>query len=101
MTFGTAMKLFFRRMICLKLANVCPFASGRVALYRLMGVRIGSDVFIGFHIEFDTNHSELIEIGNCVTISHRCIVASHMATSVATPDRRGDSRTLLVAASAS
>jgi acetyltransferase-like isoleucine patch superfamily enzyme len=79
------MKLFFRRMICLELANFCPFVSGRVALYRWMGIRIGTDVFIGYHVEFDTNYSELIEIGSQVTISHRCIVATHMATSVDTP----------------
>ncbi len=85
MTFRFALKLFFRRMICLTLANLCPFVSGRLALYRWMGIRIGRDVFIGYHVEFDTNYSELIEIGDHVTISHRCIIASHMATSVKTP----------------
>ncbi len=85
MTLGFALKLFFRRMVCLTLANFCPFVSGRLALYRLMGIRIGRDVFIGYNVEFDTNYSELIEIGNHVTISHRCIIASHMATSVNTP----------------
>ncbi len=85
MTFGFALKLFFRRMICLTLANLCPFVSGRLALYRWMGIRIGRDVFIGYHVEFDTNHSELIEIGDHATISHRCIIASHMATSTETP----------------
>ena len=85
MTLRFAMKLFLRRMICLKLANLCPFVWGRLVLYRWMGIRIGRDVFIGYHVEFDTNHSELIEIGNHVTISHRCIIASHMATSVNTP----------------
>ena len=57
-------------------------------LYRLMGVRIGRDVYVGFHVEFDTNFPELIEIGDHVTISHRCIIASHMATDVATPLRK-------------
>lgn len=85
MSRGYALKLFFRRMICLKLANLCPFVSGRIVLYRWMGIRIKRDVFIGFDVEFDTNHSELIEIGNHVTISHRCIIASHMATSTDTP----------------
>ena len=83
-----ALKLAFRRMICLKLANLCPFVSGRILLYRLMGVRLGRDVYVGFDIEFDTNHPELIEIGNHVTISHRCIIASHMATNVDTPLQR-------------
>ncbi len=82
-----ALTLFFRRMIWGKLANLCPFAWGRVLLYRLMGAKIGRDVFIGFGVEVDTNFTELIEIGNGVTISHRCIIASHLATSVATPLR--------------
>jgi acetyltransferase-like isoleucine patch superfamily enzyme len=50
-----------------------------------MGAQIGDDVFIGFGVEMDTNHPELIEIGDHVTISHRCIIASHMATDVDTP----------------
>ncbi len=83
-----ALKLAFRRMICLKLANLCPLVSGRILLYRLMGVRLGRDVYVGFDVEFDTNHPELIEIGNHVTISHRCIIASHMATNVDTPLQR-------------
>jgi acetyltransferase-like isoleucine patch superfamily enzyme len=82
-----AAKLFFRRMICLKLANLCPLVSGRILLYRMMGIRIGRDVFIGFGVEFDTNHSELIEIADHVTISHRCVIASHMATDCDTPLR--------------
>ena len=88
MTAGHALKLFFRRMVCSKLADLCPFVSGRLLLYRLMGIRIGRDVFIGFGVEFDTNFSELIEIGDHVTISHRCIIASHMATSGDTPLRK-------------
>ena len=78
-------RLFLRRMVYLKLANLCPFAGGRVTLYRLMGVKVGRGVYIGFHVEFDTNHPELIEIGDHVTISHRCTLVSHMATSAATP----------------
>jgi acetyltransferase-like isoleucine patch superfamily enzyme len=82
-----ALQLFFRRMLCLELSHLCPFASGRIALYRLMGVRIGAGCYVGFHVELDTNHPELIEIGDGVTISHRCIIASHMATDAATPLR--------------
>lgn len=88
MTPARAFELFFRRMICMKLANLCPFVSGRILLYRMMGIRIGRDVFIGFGVEFDTNHSELIEIGDHVTISHRCSIVTHMATSADTPLRR-------------
>lgn len=85
MTPSMMVKLFFRRMVWLKLANLCPFVAGRVAIYRLMGAQIGRDVFIGFHIELDTNFTELIEIGNHVTISHRCTIATHMGTPVTTP----------------
>ncbi len=82
-----AAKLLWRRMICLKLANLCPLPAGRILLFRMMGMRIGRDVFVGFGVEFDTNHSELIEIQDHVTISHRCIIASHMRTSSDTPLR--------------
>lgn len=84
---GRAAQLFLRRFLCLKLANLCPLVSLRLWLYRRMGVRIGRDVYVGFDLELDTNHPELIEIGDGVTISHRCIIASHMATDVATPLR--------------
>lgn len=82
-----ALQLFFRRMLCLELSRLCPLSSGRIALYRLMGVRIGKGCYVGFHVELDTNHPELIEIGDGVTISHRCIIASHMATDAETPLR--------------
>ena len=88
MTASLALKLFWRRMVCLKLLDLCPFVSGRVLLLRLMGVRVGRDVFVGFGLEIDTNHSELIEIGDHVTISHRCTIATHMATSADTPLRK-------------
>jgi acetyltransferase-like isoleucine patch superfamily enzyme len=82
-----ALQLFFRRMLCLELSRLCPFAAGRIWLYRRMGVRIGQGCYVGFHVELDTNYPELIEIGDGVTISHRCIIASHMATDAATPLR--------------
>ena len=82
-----ALQLFFRRMLCLELSQLCPFAAGRIALYRWMGVRIGRGCYVGFHVELDTNHPELIEIGDGVTISHRCMLVTHMATDAATPLR--------------
>jgi acetyltransferase-like isoleucine patch superfamily enzyme len=39
-------------------------------------------------VEFDTNHGEPIQFGDRVTPSHRCIIASHMATDTRTPLRR-------------
>ena len=57
-----AAKLFFRRFVCVKLANMIPFLFVRIFLYRVMGVRIGRDVYIGFDVELDTNHPEMITI---------------------------------------
>jgi acetyltransferase-like isoleucine patch superfamily enzyme len=87
-TLSFAVKLFLNRMVWLRLARVCPLVSWRVQLYRWMGARIGDDVFVGFDVDFDTNHPELIEVGSHVTISHRCTIVSHMATDVATPLQR-------------
>ena len=64
-----------------------PFPIGRIFLYRAMGVRIGRDVYTGFDLELDTNHPEMITIGNHVGISHRCTIVCHMATPLNTPLR--------------
>lgn len=88
MTPSLAFKLLFRRFFCLKLANLCPFTAGRIFLYRLMGIRIGEDVYMGFGIELETNFPELVRIGNHVTISHRCIISAHMGSPSDTPVKR-------------
>lgn len=80
-----ALKLLFRRFVCLKLSNLCPFTSGRIFLYRLMGIRIGTDVYMGFDIELETNFPEQVRIGDHVTISHRCIITAHMGSPSDTP----------------
>jgi acetyltransferase-like isoleucine patch superfamily enzyme len=79
-----ALTLFVRRMVLLRLVNLCPLASGRTWLLRRMGARIGRDVYVGFGVELDTNFPELIEIGDHVTISHGCAIVTHMATDTAT-----------------
>jgi acetyltransferase-like isoleucine patch superfamily enzyme len=83
-----AFKLLFRRFFCLKLADLCPFTSVRIALYRLMGIRIGADVYMGFGVELETNYPELVSIGDHVTISHRCIITAHMDSPSDTPVKR-------------
>ncbi|OBG93808.1 hypothetical protein A5697_03780 [Mycobacterium sp. E3251] len=88
MNLSLAFKLLFRRFFCVKLANLCPFTSGRIFLYRLMGIRIGTDVYMGFDIELETNYPELVRIGNHVTISHRCIISAHMGSPSDTPVKR-------------
>ncbi|OBH56561.1 hypothetical protein A5686_00355 [Mycobacterium sp. E2479] len=50
-----------------------------------MGIRIGSDVYMGFNVELETNFPELVSIGNHVTISHRCIITAHMDSPSDTP----------------
>ncbi len=87
MTPGRALTLFWRRVIVLPMARTFPSATGRVWLYRALGARIGRDVYIGFGVDLDTNHPELIEIGDHVTISHQCMLVTHMATDVDTPLR--------------
>ena len=82
---AVAVKLLFRRFFCLKLANLCPFTSGRIFLYRLMGIQIGADVYMGFDIELETNFPEQVRIGDHVTISHRCIITAHMGSPSDTP----------------
>lgn len=88
MKFRRVLTLFARRMLLSRLANWCPTVSMRIAIYRWMGMTIGRDVYIGFHVEFDTNYTQLIRIGNGVTISHRCIIATHMATDAKTALRK-------------
>ena len=80
MGWKTAITLFYRRFVVLRLFNWCPFVCLRVWALRSMGVKIGRGVYLGFDLEIDTNHPELIEIGSDVTISHRCIITTHMAS---------------------
>lgn len=87
MTLRRVLLLGFRRMLCLEPAKLCPIPALRVQLYRWMGAKVGRGVFIGFGVELDTIHPELIEIGDHVTISHRCTLVSHMATDAQTPLR--------------
>jgi acetyltransferase-like isoleucine patch superfamily enzyme len=51
-------------------------------------VHIGSDVYMGFDIELETNFPELVTIGSHVTISHRCIIAAHMGSPSDTPVKK-------------
>ncbi len=59
---------------------VIPFSSLRVWLLRLCGVKVGNGCYIGFNVICDTNFSELVEIGNQVTISHNTLIFAHTAT---------------------
>jgi len=57
-----------------------PFNGLRILLYRLMGFRIGSNVFIGMKCFLDDTHPELISIGDNTTISFLCTLIVHGRT---------------------
>jgi maltose O-acetyltransferase len=59
---------------------IIPFSSVRVWILRLCGVKVGRGCYIGFNVICDTNFSELIEIGNNVTISHNTLIFAHTVT---------------------
>ena len=69
-------KSVFRKSLQL-LARFCYFNGVRIFLYRLMGVKIGPKVYIGFDCFIDSDFSELITIENNVIISFRVIVVAH------------------------
>jgi acetyltransferase-like isoleucine patch superfamily enzyme len=60
---------------------IAEFAPGagslRVWLHRRRGVRIGSGCFISYQVLLETEHPELIEIGDDVVLGMRCMVIAH------------------------
>lgn len=49
----------------------------RPILWRLMGCKVGRDVFIGYDVWMDFNNTELIEIESRVHIANRCLLLCH------------------------
>ena len=49
----------------------------RISLYRLMGITIGRNVFIGLDVYFDDTFPELINIEDKVVIAHRVLIIAH------------------------
>jgi acetyltransferase-like isoleucine patch superfamily enzyme len=70
------------------LANICPSDSLRTSLYRLYGMKIGNDVFIGAGCMFDRLHPEFIEIGDRTAIGFRTIITAHQDIPTGTVLRR-------------
>jgi len=64
-----------------------PFNTLRIWLYRLVGYRIGKNVFIGMKCYLDDIEPQNIIIGDNVTISYGCYFACH---------GRGQGRTRIV-----
>ena len=59
------------------MARLCIHPRVRVCLYKWMGIKIGTNVFIGVDCFLDDHYPKMIEIGNNVTISFRVIMAAH------------------------
>jgi acetyltransferase-like isoleucine patch superfamily enzyme len=70
------------------LANVCPSDSLRSSLYRIYGINIGDDVFIGAECMFDRLHPESIEIGDRTAIGFRTMITAHQNIPTGTVLRR-------------
>ena len=49
----------------------------RPKLWRLIGIKVGKNVFIGYEVWIDFNNTNLIEIGNNVHITNRCLLLCH------------------------
>lgn len=54
-----------------------PFNGIRIAMYRLLGFKIGKNVFIGMKCYLDDLEPQNTQIGNNVTISYGCYFALH------------------------
>ncbi|MFA6450481.1 MAG: acyltransferase [bacterium] len=70
------LKSVYRKSIQL-FARFAYFNSLRILLYRMMGVKIGRKVYIGFDCYIDPDFSELITIEDDVIISFRVIIVAH------------------------
>ena len=49
----------------------------RPYLWKKMGCKVGKNVFIGYGVWFDYNHTHLIEIGDNVHITNMCLLLCH------------------------
>tara|TARA_B100000886_G_C20421342_1_gene491753 strand:- start:1275 stop:1835 length:561 start_codon:yes stop_codon:yes gene_type:complete len=49
----------------------------RPKLWRLMGVKIGKNTFIGYDVWLDFNNTKMIEIDDNVHIANRCLLLCH------------------------
>lgn len=67
---------FYRKFLN-RIARSTIFPQIRNLSYRLMGIHIGKDVFIGPDCYLDDTFPELIHIDDCVTISFRVTIVVH------------------------
>jgi len=85
-TFFSALKRFLIRYrngfllkYCMYSMFLSPFNSRyiRAKFWRLMGAKVGKDVFIGMEVLIDTSNAKLIEVEDDVHIANRCILLCH------------------------
>lgn len=68
---------FLKVFILEQLANISPTNSIRMVFYRMMGLNIGKDVYIGNYVIFDRIFPKKIFIGDHTSIGDRCIITAH------------------------
>ena len=70
----------FRKLLNVVIIPSIPFNKMRIILYRFVGYKIGSNVFIGMKCYLDDSLPDLMEIEDNVTIAHMCIILAHGRT---------------------
>lgn len=65
------------RFILEKMARSCPAKSAKARLYRMCGLNIGKDVYIGDNVLFDRAFPHMITIQDHAAIGDRCIITAH------------------------
>lgn len=85
-TFAAVLKRGFKGLFNAVLLKYCMYSvifsplnyrKLRPMLWRWMGAKVGKDVFIGYEVWMDFNNAKLIEIGNNVHITNRCLLLCH------------------------
>ena len=74
-----------RKFINVVIVPNTPFNNLRVVLYRLIGFKIGKDVFIGMKCYMDDMAVNMTVIEDNVTISYGCYFACHGKGQIHTP----------------
>lgn len=66
----------FNTLICC-FSIICPFPEIKNTLLRLIGMKIGKNVFIAMGVALDIFYPELIEIGENTIIGYGCVITAH------------------------
>jgi acetyltransferase-like isoleucine patch superfamily enzyme len=71
---------FYLRFAAMRIIGVLPSSTLKIWLYRLMGVKIGKDVFISLGVFIDAFYPRLIEIEDDVFLGTGCWLLTHEYT---------------------